>query len=369
MCEMIRIPNFISELKPYKPGNQIDETEYASPFSYLINLASNENRLGPSPKAVEAIKSSLNELALYPQTSSYELINKLSEHFKIDKRRIIATHGSESLITHIINAFTEQGEEILTAEVTFVGIFVSTNKLGRKIKTVPMYYHSIDLEAVSNAVTSDTRIVYLANVNNPTGTMFKKAEFEVFINKVPQNVLVILDEAYFHYSALFEDYPDGLKYDYPNLIVVRTFSKSHGLAGLRVGYGIGPIDLIKTLYKVKLPFEPSLISQKAATAALDDNEFVDKTTKINSLSLKMITSKLDELGIYYPEPKANFVFINFDNEFDAAKFCSICLKNGVLVRQTTGFGMPTGVRISTGTLEETEYAVEVIEKAYKLLVN
>lgn len=363
---MIKVPNFISELQPYKPGNQFEKTDYSSPFSYLINLASNENPLGPSPRAVDAIQSCLNELALYPQTGSYELVNNLSKHYQIDKERIIATHGSESLITHIINAFSEQGEEILTAQVTFVGIFVSTNKLGRKIRTVPMNNHSIDLEAIFNAITNDTKIIYLANVNNPTGTMFTKSEFDIFINKVPQNILVILDEAYFHYSAVFDDYPNGLEYDFPNLILARTFSKSHGLAGLRVGYGIGPIEIIKTLYKVKLPFEPSLIAQKAATAAVDDDEFVNKTIKINSLALKMLTDKLDELGINYPDPKANFVFINFDTDADAAKFCSICLKNGVIVRQTTGFGMPTGVRISTGTLEETEYAAEVIEKAYKM---
>ncbi len=308
---MFFIPEYIQTLKPYKAGNQVKKSDFSSPFSYLINLASNENPFGGSPKAIEAIKTALNDLALYPNPDSIELVEKLSNLLNRKPSEIIATHGSESLITHIINAFSDVGEEVLTASITFIGIFTSTHKLGRKIITVPTKDYAYDLTAILNAINDKTRIIYLANVNNPTGTMFTKTDFVEFMKQVPSNIIVILDEAYYHYSVHFEDYPDGVHFNYSNLIITRTFSKSHGLAGLRIGYGIGPEEIVDVLYKVKLPFEPSLLAQKAAFSAIDDNEFVNQSIKTNSIAMKMLINKLDELNIFYPEPKANFVFITF----------------------------------------------------------
>lgn len=364
---MIRIPEFVRSLSPYKAGNQVVKQEIDSPFDYLINLASNENPLGVSDKAKEAIIKEVQNSATYPDPLGSRLAEVLGAKFGIDHTRIISGHGSESLITHVINAFTQEGEEILTAAGTFVGIFVSTNKLGRVVKKVPLKDYAFDLDAILDAIGPKTRIIYLANPNNPTGTMFTKAEFDKFIKRVPQDIVVVLDEAYYAYSELIPDYPKAFEYDDQNLIVIRTFSKTHGLAGLRVGFAYSPSEIIQSVRKVKLAFEPSILAQEAAIAAIADDDFLARTLKENTASLNMMREKFDELGIFYPEPAANFLMLKLENQEQTFDFARMCHEKGILVRPLVAFGVPEAVRISTGTVKETEYAVGVFEKAFKSL--
>ncbi len=282
---MIKIPEHIKNLKPYKAGKPIEDLVREKGLNKIVKLASNENPLGPSPKAVEAIKNNLDKLHRYTNPSSYKLVHAIAEKYKKDPSQIVCSSGSDSILQFIITAFTDEHDELLTSEGTFIGWYVNSNKYGRKLNLVPLKDYHYDLEEIVNRINSKTKIIYLANPNNPTGTKFTKREFENFIKRVPKNVLVVLDEAYTVYAEDDPEYPNGLEYDSENLITVRTLSKAYGLAGIRIGFAIGPSYLIKEIYKVKLPFEPNLLAQEAGIAALNDEEFLFKTKDLNKASL------------------------------------------------------------------------------------
>lgn len=361
----IFIPEHIRNLQPYKPGNSLKTNNKSkNDISDFINLASNENPLGASPLAINALKDMAKFLSIYPDIGSSELVEFLSSSLNRNKNQIICGHGSDSLIADIIKSFSDHKDEILTSAGSFIGYYVNINKLGRTAVTVPLKNYSYDLSGIVSAIRNRTRIIFLANPNNPTGTMFTSQEFEDFMNNVPSNILVVLDEAYWIYANLHDNYPDGLNYNFPNLISMRTFSKSHGLAGVRIGFCVGPEDIISILYKVKLPFEPNTIAQKLATAAYADYDFVFQTLKLNTISIQRLTNMLDKFGIKYINPKANYVMIIFDSYDDSIKFTDYCYNNKILVRQLSGFGINNGVRISTGNHLQMDYALEIFEKAF-----
>ncbi|MFZ0455040.1 MAG: histidinol-phosphate transaminase [Ignavibacteriaceae bacterium] len=364
---MIKIPDHIQELKPYKAGKPIEEVMREKKIQKVVKLASNENPLGPSPKAINAVKNHLNEVNRYPNPSSYRLVNAIAEKFDLEPGQIICSDGSDSLIQYIITAFSREGDELLSSEGTFIGWYVNVDKLGRKSKLIPLKNYHFDLERILETISHNTKIIYLANPNNPTGTIFTKKEFEFFINKVPEDILVILDEAYTIYSQLNPDYPNGLEYDYKNLIILRTLSKSYGLAGLRIGFAVGPYDLIKELYKVRLPFEPNVLAQIAAIASLSDDDFIYKTVETNRESLKMMEEKFKELEINYIPTSANFFLLTFPEENYAKRFNLECLNRGLILRYLDSFGISNGVRINSGTIEETDFALNVISEVRSIL--
>lgn len=362
---MIKIPEYIQNLTPYKPGNKLKTGKKEKKLAEFINLASNENPLGASPKAIEALKETTKYLSIYPDVGASELISYLSEILGKPEQNIIAGSGSDAIIGDIIKAFSDYGDDILTAEETFIGYFVNVLKLGRNLIKAPMNKHQYDLDSILHSITPKTRIIFLSNPNNPTGSMFFKKDFESFLKKVPENVLIVYDEAYSIYAALHEGYPDGLDYEQENLIVVRTFSKSHGLAGIRIGFAFGPENLISTLYKVKLPFEPNSIAQKVALAALTDYDFIFQTIKLNTISIERMINLFDELKVNYIKPYANFVMILFENQDLARNFVDKCYENSILVRHLPPFGVSNGVRISTGTHTQMDYALNVFNKLLK----
>lgn len=363
----IAVPEYVLALDPYKPGNQRKKVDLRHGVTSVFSLASNENPHGTPPSVIEAIKGSLETLNLYPDPEAGELTSLIAEKFGKKQSQVVCGHGSESLIAHIVNAFSDLGTRVLTSRGTFAGIYVKTNKIGRKLNRVPLLDYGYDLEGIVSRIRPDTRIIYISNPNNPTGSMVTRDEFEWFLSKVPDNILILLDEAYSIYGAQHRGYVDGMKYDLPNLIVLQTLSKTHGLAGLRIGYAVGPEELIATLYKVKLPFEPSLIAQKAAVAALKDDEYVQRTVLVNQIALRMMMRTFDELGIKYVYPYANFVMILLSNQEFVQEFCTHSLQHGVAVRNCKPFGIPNGVRISTGTHEQTEYACQIFEHVYNEL--
>ncbi len=366
---MIKIPKFVQELKPYKAGKPIAELAREKNIKRIVKLASNENPLGPSPKAVEAVKGALGELHRYTDPKSHDLVMALAKKYDVQPQHIICGHGTDSLIAYVINAFTEEQDEILTSEGTFIGIYVNARKFGRTLRQVPLKDHGFDLDAILRAISPQTRIIYLANPNNPTGTMFGKTEFEAFMAKVPDDILVILDEAYTTYACSNPDYPNGVTYWYENMVVMRTLSKAYGLGGLRVGFAVGPKTVIDTLYKVKLPFEPNILAQKAAIAALDDDEFLNLTVDTNRRSLATMKAKFDQLGIGQVETAANFILMLMPDEQFAADFADECLNHGLIVRHVLGFGIPNGIRINSGTEDETAFALETVEKVYSKLTQ
>ena len=359
---MVDIPKHIRNLQPYKAGKPIDDLAAEKNLKRIVKLASNENPLGPSPKAIEAMKAALPELHRYVNPGAHRLVNAISKKYDIDRRRIVCGHGTDALIAYIIETFTTHEDEVLTSEGTFIGIYVSTNKTDRQLRKIPLNNYSFDLERIASSVNSHTRIIYLANPNNPTGTMFDKAAFESFMAQVPTNMLVILDEAYTTYAQDHPGYPNGLEYDFENLIVTRTLSKIYGLAGIRVGFAVGPAELIREIYKVKLPFEPNLLAQVAAIAALDDDEFLERTIELNKRSLRRFRDGFDRLHLPYCNSAANFLMILLPSRDDAVAFDAACLDRGLIVRHVEGFGIPNGIRINSGTDDETTFALEVIEE-------
>jgi len=246
---------------------------------------------------------------------------------------------------------------------------VNVNKYGFKSVEVPLKNYHFDLEEIANHINSKTKIIYLANPNNPTGTMFTKSEFDSFLSIVPENILVVLDEAYTVYAESYPDYPNGLEYEKDNLIVLRTLSKAYGLAGLRVGFAFGPENLIKELYKIKLPFEPNHLAQEAAIAAFEDEEFLKRTIELNKKSLSKMKEKFNELGIEQVPTSANFLLLIFPSEEFTVDFNEECLSRGLILRHVKSFGIPNGIRINSGTMEETDFALNAISEIYPALLE
>lgn len=366
---MIKIPAHIQKLKPYKAGKPIDELAREKGISKIVKLASNENPLGPSPKAIEEIQKHTNELHRYSNPSAYKLVNAIAEKYGKNPNQIVTGSGSDSLLQYLITAFSDEDDEFVTSEGTFIGWYVNANKYGRMSKLVPLKDYHFDLDKIADCVNEKTKIIYLANPNNPTGTMITRNEFENFINNIPDRILVVLDEAYTVYAESNPDYPNGLRYDFDNLLVLRTLSKAYGLAGIRIGFACGKEYLIKEMYKVKLPFEPNELAQVAAIAALKDDEFLEKTVKLNGQSLRIMQTKFDELGINYVPTSANFFMMLFPNEEFTVDFNNECLTRGLILRHVNTFGIPNGIRINSGTIEETEFALNIIEEVNNILMD
>ena len=366
---MVEIPKHIQSLRPYKPGKPIADLAREKNLARIVKLASNENPLGPSPLAVKAMQAAMGDLHRYVHPGSPGLVEALSRKYGIRPGGIVCGHGTDALIAYIIETFTTHEHEVLTSEGTFIGIYVSTHKTNRNLKTVPMRDFAFDLESIRDAISDKTRIIYLANPNNPTGTMIPRTQFEAFMGQVPAHILVILDEAYTTYAQDDPDYPNGLTYEYENMIVTRTLSKAYGLAGVRIGFAVGPERLIKEIYKVKLPFEPNTLAHDAAIAALDDDEFLARTVETNRRNINKMRAAFDRLGLQYCDSVANFLLLILPSEDDAIAFNDACLERGLIVRHVAGFGIPNGIRINTGTDDETEFAIGVIEDVCRTVLK
>lgn len=365
---MIKSPEYIKNLRTYKAGKPIGELMREKKLERVVKLASNENPLGPSPKALEAIKNNLSSLHRYSDPSCYNLINAIAAKYNKPADRFFAASGSDAILQYIVSTFSEEGDELLTCEHTFIGWFVNVNKYNRKSVTAPQKGYSYDLDAIAAAITDKTKIIYLANPNNPTGTMFGKDALQNFLNTIPKDILVIYDEAYSVYAEDFPDYPNGMDIEHDNVIVLRTFSKAFGLAGLRIGMAFAHSDIIRELYKVKLPFEPNALAQEAAIAALTDSEFIKITKELNKKTISALESAVDELGITRTETRANFFMMIFPDQRLAMEFHEECLNHGLILRPVASFGYPNAVRINSGTEEETAFAIEVLSKVHQKLM-
>lgn len=365
---MVTVPEFIKHLKPYKAGKPIEELAREKGLDRIVKLASNENPLGPSPGAIDAIHRISSELHRYTDPYCFRLTHAVAAKYNQPPERIFAASGSDAILQYIISTFTNEGDEVLSSEGTFIGWFVNVNKYNRKSVTVPQKNFRYDLKAIAGAITERTRIIYLANPNNPTGTIFTRTEFESFLTKVPDDILIIYDEAYTVYAEHNEEYPRGLDYKFDNLIVLRTFSKAYGLAGLRIGIAFGHPEAIRELYKVKLPFEPNMLAQEAAIASLADDAFIRKTVDLNRLTLALLEETVDNLGLKRTDSSANFFMILFDDTESAKEFNDECLANGLILRPLSSFGFPNAIRINSGTEEETAFAAEVLNLVHKKVI-
>ena len=360
------VPPAIAALKPYEAGRNIEEVKRAYGLTRVIKLASNENPLGPSPLAVAAMQRPLAPLNLYG-TGGLQLRERLASEFETKPGNVIAGSGSESIISNIIRTFLGDDDEVLTTDAAFVGFQVIARSRGVAYRTVPYRNWAYDLPALAAAITERTKIIYLANPNNPTGTIFTRQEFEAFYKHVPERVLIILDEAYFEYAKDNPRYPDSMHYRYDNVITLRTFSKAYGLAGVRIGYGFAHEELIANLLKVKLPFEPGVIAEAAGIGALDDKEFLHRTLEMNWRGMRMLTEGFRSLGIPFVPSSANFVMTLWPDEAEALRVTEDLLRQGVIVRPLKSFGIPHAIRVSIGTGDQNLEFLSALEKVTALV--
>jgi histidinol-phosphate aminotransferase len=354
------VPPYIESLRPYEAGRGIDEVRREYGLDHVVKLASNENPLGPSPRAVEAMTLAMGKLNFYPN-GGLELRCVLAREYDLKIGNVITGSGSEGIMSNIIRTFLCDEDEVLTTDAAFIGFQVLARSRGVTYRTVPYRDWHYDLPALARAITPNTKIIYLANPNNPTGTIFTKSEFDEFYKQVPERVLVILDEAYFEYASDNPRYPNSMHYRYDNVITLRTFSKVYGLAGIRIGYGFAHEELIRNLLKVKLPFEPSTLAQAAGIAALSDKEFLHRSLELNARGLRLITDAAREVGFEPPCSDANFVMVPLADADQAQRLTRELLQMGIIVRPLTAFGLPHCVRISTGSDEENQLFVDALK--------
>lgn len=356
------VPPYIESLRPYEAGRGIEEARKQFGICKFAKLASNENPLGCSPMAMEAMQACAGQLHRYPN-GGLDLRTVLAAEFDTKVENVIAGSGSEGIMSNIIRAFLCDDDEVLTTEGAFLGFQVLAKSRGVAYRTVPYKQWHYDLTALAAAVTDHTKIIYLANPNNPTGTIFTRQEFDRFYKQVPERVLIILDEAYFEYAKDNPRYPDSMHYRYDNVITLRTFSKIYGLAGVRIGYGFAHEELITNLLKVKLPFEPSTLAQAAGIGSLADKEFVHRSLELNARGVRLLTSSLSGMGLKVIPSAANFLMVDLADHAEVERICQSLLRDGVIIRPLQAFGLPNCIRISTGTDEENHMLLDAMKKA------
>jgi histidinol-phosphate aminotransferase len=357
------VPYNIRDLSPYVAGKTIAEVEAEYQPPQISKLASNENRLGCSPNVEPEVIKAMQEIQDYPDPAARQLRNVLADIKNVAPENILVAAGSESVISILCRTFFLNHEEAITADATFVGFFVQANVRGVSITKIPVTDdYRFDLDAMADAISERTKMVYIANPNNPTGTYVTDTEFKRFMRRVPDDVLVIMDEAYYEYAREISDYPDSLNYDYDNVITLRTFSKAYGLAGFRVGYAIASEEIIANMMKTKLTFEPTTPAQAAALAALGDQKFLKKTTDTVEQGRKRLYTFFEEHDISYVPSISNSVLMVLPDEQKAIDFTQAMLEEGVILRRTDAFGLPNCIRITVGRKKEMDHFEHSFEK-------
>ena len=354
----------IEDIPVYIPGKPIEEVQRMLGLKRVIKLASNENPLGPSPKAARAIKATLKDMNRYPDAASWYLKAKIATTLKTQIKRIICGNGSDEVIILAMKAFVNPGDEVIIAKPTFLIYQVAAGIAGANIKFVPLTKDlKYDLEAMKRAVTDKTKIIFIANPDNPAGSYVTKKELDEFFDGLPNDIIVYLDEAYFELARdAASDYPNGLDYldNRPNLIVARSFSKIYGLAGLRIGYGVTSERIVNYLDKFRDPFNVNILAQAAACAAMDDKEFVKKTLRIVKEERQFLYDELEKMGLEYVKTVTNFMMINVKR--DSKKVFEDMICNGVIIRDMEAWGYSTFIRVSVGTRKENEIFISTLKK-------
>ncbi len=366
-----QVPDYIRSLVPYVPGKPIEETQREFKIRKVIKLASNENPLGPSPKALQVIRKGLGDLHRYPDAASFKLKAALSTHLGVSPELFMIGNGSNEIIDAIIRTFSVPGEAMVTSKAAFIAYKISAQAHGIQTLETPLTADlRFDLNAMAELVekNSNVRTVFIANPNNPTGTYVKDLELRTFLQRMSQvrggNVLVVLDYAYWEYVTV-GDLPDpvSLFKEFQNVVVLRTFSKIYGLAGLRVGYAIGSAELISLMERVRNPFNVNSLGQAAALAALKDTDFVKQARKVNKEGMKFWENTFEELMIPYWKSQGNFILVDVSSPSGGKTGLEIyqeCLKKGVIFRPVANYGLSHALRISIGTAAENRLAAKVL---------
>jgi len=355
----------IDGITPYSPGKPIEEVarELGLDPNSIIKLASNENPLGPSPLAVEAMREHLRDTRLYPETDGYPLRVALAERYGVDKEQVTIGRGSDEIMHFLSIAYLEAGDEVIMGDPPFSMYEISTKLMGATPVKVPLKDYAHDLPAMAGAVTERTKIIYLANPHNPTGAMNTGTEVDAFLAKAPERVLVVLDEAYCEYVTRV-DYPDSLEYVKAgrNVILLRTFSKIYALAGLRIGYGIcRRPEVLMSINQVREPFNTANLAQWAAIASLKDPDQVKRSRKVNEEGKAFLYAAFERMGLPYVPTQSNFILV--DTKQECRGVFGRLLREGVIVRTGDIFGYPTMIRVTVGRAAENARFIQALEKA------
>ena len=361
------VPERIRSLGAYVPGKPISQVEAESGVK-AVKLASNENPFGPSPLALAAAKQAAHEVHLYPDTDATPLRRKLAEEFGLAPENVLVTGGSTPLLEIVARTLTGPGLNVISSERSFTIYALATRAAGAEYRAIPLKNHRYDLEAIADAVDANTRVIYVANPNNPTGTVVTASEVDRFLDRLPDHVIVALDEAYYDFAQEFArergvEYSHSLDYvkQGRNVVVLRTFSKIYGLAALRVGYGIGPAELMGYLNRLRSPFSVTSVGEAAAIAALDDTAHRELTVRNNAEQSRWLLKELRALGYEPVETWANFIYCEVGE--DSAALCSRLEHEGVIIRPLTGgWGAPTVIRVSIGLPEDNQRFIAALKK-------
>lgn len=357
----MRAKSQIAGLPVYQPGKPIEEVKREFNLTEIIKLASNENPFGSSPKAVEAAKDACVNLAIYPDGAGFELRQKIAQFYDVEVGQVILGNGSDEIVQMICRTYLTPGSNTVMAEPTFPMYKINAVIEGADAIEVPLKEGVHDLDAMLQRIDSNTKVVWVCNPNNPSGTYNSAKEVESFLQKVPSDVLVVLDEAYYEY-AYAEDYPESLPLleKYPNLIILRTFSKIYGLAALRIGYGLASKEIIHLVNHVREPFNANRVAQSAAQAALDDQEYVQYCKDKNRQGLEQFYKAFDQMNLFYYPSQGNFILV--DTGLPGNEVFQTLLRQGLIVRSGQALGFPTFVRITVGTEEQNEKMIQALRK-------
>lgn len=360
---MALIRKDIQNIEAYKPGKPIEEVERELGIRGVIKLASNENALGPSPKALQAVQKALVSLNRYPEGTCFYLKKKLARFLGVSESNLIFGNGSDELIDIILKTIKEPGAEIITSEVTFVEYKICGAINGFAVKTIPMRDFTYDLTAIKKAISPRTKAIFIANPNNPTGTYVNAKAAALFLEGIPKDILVVFDEAYVEYVT-DKDFPKLIRLiNKKNIAILRTFSKIYGLAGLRVGYMIANSGLVACAQRVRQPFNVNSLAQVAAQAALDDKAFVKRSKGLIKNEKKFLYNAFSELGIWCKKSATNFIFIRMST--DIQKIFRGLLKKGVIIRDMSCYNMPNYARVTIGTRKENMKLIKALKELKK----
>ncbi len=353
----------VMAIQPYQPGKPIDEVKRELLLEEVYKLASNENSLGPSPKALAAVRKALKDLNRYPDGSCFYLKAKLARKLKVKPENLAFGNGSDELIAVIVQAFMNEDENAIVADPTFLEYRLITEAYGRQVKVITCINLKYDLDGIRKAIDEKTKIVFIANPDNPTGTYIGDKQITRFLEGIPDSVIVVMDEAYYDFVAA-KDYPDTMRHlKDRNLIILRTFSKAYGLAGLRIGYALANAELIECMNRVRQPFNVNSLAQAAAMASLDDSGHLKKTRETVLKGKKFLYKALDKMGIAYVPSQTNFILV--DVKRDSWEFFQKMLKHGVIVRDMMPYKLESYIRVTIGTDKENKKFVEAMKKVLK----
>ncbi|CAN7428858.1 histidinol-phosphate transaminase [Caballeronia sp. LjRoot31] len=360
-------PSYVRAIAPYIAGKPISEVarEFGLNEADIVKLASNENPLGMPESAKLAMAQAMQELGRYPDANGFDLKAALSERYGVPPEWITLGNGSNDILEIAAHAFVEKGQSIVYAQYSFAVYALATQGLGARAIVVPAVKYGHDLEAMLAAIADDTRLVFVANPNNPTGTFIDGRTLEAFIARVPRHVAIVLDEAYTEYLSKSKRY-DSIEWvrRYPNLLVSRTFSKAFGLAGLRVGFAIAQPEQTDLLNRLRQPFNVNSLAQAAAIAALKDTGFLAKSAEINAAGYRRLTEAFDKLGLEYVPSDGNFVMVRVGNDDAAGQRVNLSLlKQGVIVRPVANYGLLPWLRVTIGLPEENDAFIAALEKS------